>query len=116
MLARNVLIHKVGSIKYHMGIRVQVSKGELRMEMAVVLSNGAGLHARPAALFVQTATRFQSTVTIRSNGKRANAKSILSLLSLGAKQGDEVVILADGPDSNEAVSALVELVRSGLDH
>lgn len=86
------------------------------MEMAVVLANDAGLHARPAALFVQTANRFQSGIHVRCKGKLANAKSILSLLSLAAKQGDEVVILAEGPDADSAVSTLVELVRSGLGH
>ena len=86
------------------------------MEMAVVLANEAGLHARPAALFVQTANRFQASILVRCKGKQGNAKSILSLLSLGAKQGDEVVVHADGPDANDAVSALVELVRSGLGH
>lgn len=86
------------------------------MDMAVQLTNGAGLHARPAALFVQTANRFQSAVSVKCKGKQGNAKSIISLLALGAKQGDEVVISADGPDANEAVAALVELVRTGLGH
>lgn len=84
--------------------------------MAVSLTNPAGLHARPAALFVQAANRFGSSITIGCKGKNGNAKSILALLALGAKQGDEVVIKADGPDASDAVSALVELVRNGLDH
>lgn len=81
------------------------------MQQAVTLTNGAGLHARPASLFAQAAQRFSATVTVRTDSKQANAKSMLSLLSLGAKQGDEVMICAEGPDAEEAVSTLVELTR-----
>lgn len=79
------------------------------MEQAVVLTNEAGLHARPASLFAQTAQRFTASVTVRVHAKQGNARSMLSLLSLGAKQGDEVIIAAEGPDAEEAVSTLVEL-------
>ncbi|HWI60504.1 MAG TPA: HPr family phosphocarrier protein [Symbiobacteriaceae bacterium] len=85
------------------------------METAVILTNEAGLHARPAALFVQTAAKFKSAITVRCGEKKGNAKSMLSLLALGAKQGAEVSISADGPDAAAAVETLVTLVRSGLE-
>ncbi len=82
------------------------------MEQAVILTNGAGLHARPASLFAQAAQRFTATVTVRTQTRQGNAKSVLSLLALGAKKGDEVIISAEGPDAEEAVSTLVELTRN----
>lgn len=82
------------------------------MEQTVVLTNGAGLHARPASLIAQTAMRFKATVTVKANAKQVNAKSMLSLLSLGAKDGDEVTFAADGADAAEAVSILADLARS----
>jgi phosphocarrier protein len=80
----------------------------------IVLTSGSGLHARPAAQFVQTATGFQSTVTVEANGKTVNAKSIMQILSLGAKGGTEIVIAAEGSDEAECISALSELLHSGL--
>lgn len=85
------------------------------MEVKALLVNEAGLHARPAALFVQTANRFQSNITVSCRGKEGNAKSILAVLALGARQGDEVVIRAEGPDACEAISTLQALIESGLD-
>ncbi|KYZ75595.1 hypothetical protein AXX12_12900 [Anaerosporomusa subterranea] len=80
----------------------------------IVLTNGSGLHARPAAQFVKKAAGFKSSVTVEANGKKADAKSILQLLSLGAKDGTEIVIAADGSDEVECISSLRELLRGGL--
>jgi phosphotransferase system HPr (HPr) family protein len=74
------------------------------------LLNKVGLHARPASLFVQTAARFASSITIECNARRANAKSILQVLSLGAGGGAEISIHAEGEDAEAAVAALQQLI------
>jgi phosphotransferase system HPr (HPr) family protein len=84
------------------------------MEKQVVISNGTGLHARPASLFVAEATRFQSNVFVEFNGKRVNAKSILGLLTLGITKGKTITIVTEGSDEEEALNALSKLVEEGL--
>ena len=74
------------------------------------LLNKVGLHARPASQFVQTAARFASSVTVEYNAKKANAKSILQVLSLGAGGGAEISIHAEGEDAEAAVAALQQLI------
>jgi phosphocarrier protein len=84
------------------------------VEAIATITHPSGLHARPAALFVQTASRFASAITVEANGRKANAKSLLAVLSLGAAPGTAVRICAEGEDAEEAVAALLELVRSGF--
>lgn len=76
----------------------------------VILTNQTGLHARPASLFVQTAARFNSVIRVRSGERAANAKSILEVLQVGARNGAELTISAEGADAQAAVTALAELV------
>jgi len=89
-------------------------------EAKVVVNNKVGLHARPAALFVQTASKFQSEINVSCHDPKenklrtANAKSILGILTLGGFQGIENTIKADGGDENEAVAALAELVKNNF--
>ena len=80
------------------------------VEKLFVVKNETGLHARPASLFVQKAAKYKSTIKVKKDGKEANAKSIISVLSLGASFGSEITIIADGPDAEEAVAGLVELL------
>ena len=80
------------------------------VEKLFVVKNETGLHARPASLFVQKAAKYKSTIKVKKDGKEANAKSIISVLSLGASFGSEITIIADGPDVEEAVAGLVELL------
>ena len=77
---------------------------------AVTLPAGVALHARPAADLVRAASKLQTPVTISANGKRANARSILEVLALGATGGTEVTLSATGPAAAEAVNALAEVV------
>ena len=65
------------------------------MERTITLGSKSGLHARPAAIFVQNAKGFQCSITLSKNEKKVNAKSILSVLTLGAEQGEQVVLHAD---------------------
>lgn len=83
---------------------------EHAMERTVILGNKAGLHARPAALFVQKAQGFQCQITLSKNGKTANGKSILSILTLGAEQGDQIMLTADGADAEAAIDRLTLLL------
>lgn len=84
------------------------------IEKTVVIQHPIGLHARPATLFVQTAKQFKSQITVVVNDRKANAKSILSVLQLGAKQGTPLHIQAHGEDKEEAIKALCELVESNF--
>ena len=83
----------------------------------VTIKNKLGLHARPASLFVQMASRFDSdiTVTRKNCGEFADGKSLMSMLILTASCGTALTIKGAGPDSEEAVSALSELVDRGFD-
>lgn len=80
----------------------------------IVIKNKTGLHARPAALFVQAASKFKSNISVEKDSKKGNAKSILSILSLGVTQGTEVVLSAEGPDEQDAVNALAGLIESAF--
>lgn len=82
-------------------------------ESAVALPAGVALHARPAATFVKTALRFRSQLTVWSDGKVANAKSILAVLALGATGGTVLRLSAEGEDAPAALEALASCV-SGL--
>ncbi|MCL2400770.1 MAG: HPr family phosphocarrier protein [Defluviitaleaceae bacterium] len=80
----------------------------------VLIQNRTGLHARPASEFVTCASKFKSKITIKnvSEEDKADAKSIMLLLTLGLTQGTEVEISANGEDETEAVDTLVQLIES----
>lgn len=80
----------------------------------VKVINQSGLHARPAAIFVQEASKFESEIEIICNKQKFNAKSIMSILSSGIASGTEIEICADGLDEVEAVEKLVGLIKSGF--
>ena len=80
----------------------------------VTVIHRQGLHARPAALFVQLANRFASRVTVRKGRKNVDGKSIMGLLTLVAKQGSRISIVVDGPDAHEALVQLCRLVTEPL--
>lgn len=75
-------------------------------EAAVVLPVHVALHARPAGVFVKTALRFSARITVSHDGKRADAKSILAVLGLGATGGTTLHLHAEGDDAHAAVEAL----------
>lgn len=77
----------------------------------IMLKNKIGLHARPAAFFVKRAETFKSEIWVMKDGIRVNGKSILSLLTLAAEQGSKLILEADGPDEDEALTALVEILE-----
>jgi phosphocarrier protein HPr len=81
----------------------------------VVVGNPQGLHARPADLFVKLASRYQSTIVVIKDGERVDGKSILAILTLAAVQGTQLRIEANGPDAEDALTALAELVLRDFD-
>ena len=80
----------------------------------VRITNPTGLHLRPAGLFYNTANRFHAKVTFECKNTVANAKSVLSILGAGVKSGDEILLICEGEDEEEALKAMVEAVEGGL--
>lgn len=86
------------------------------IETRLTIMNKVGLHARPAALFVQTAARFKDTkVQVVKDGATRDAKSILSVLTLGVGQGTTITVRAEGPQAEAAIAALTDLVDRDFD-
>lgn len=80
----------------------------------VTINNPQGLHMRPAYLFAETASRFDSKIEVVKDDIRIDGKSVLSILTLGAAQGSEIQVEATGADSMDAINALSELLSSGF--
>ncbi len=78
------------------------------------IHNTLGLHARPSARLTQVAGRYESEVFIAKNGRRVNAKSIMGVMMLAAGPGSTVTVDAEGPDEQQAVDAIGELIESGF--
>ena len=79
------------------------------------ISNKLGLHARPSAQLTQIAGRYESEVFIAKNGRRVNAKSIMGVMMLAAGPGSTVTVDAEGPDEQQALDAIGQLIESGFD-
>ena len=74
-----------------------------------------GIHARPATLLVQAASKFQSDINLEYQGKSVNLKSIMGVMSLGVGQGADVTITAEGADEADAISAIADtMAKEGL--
>ena len=84
------------------------------MTRECVIRNRLGLHARAAAKFVHTATRYTSQIRVGRDGKTMDGKSIMGILLLAAAAGTSVIITADGIDEREAIDALCRLVEGGF--
>ena len=84
------------------------------IQKTATVNNEVGLHARPATFFIQKANEYKCSVWIGRDERRVNAKSLLGVLSLGITNGYSVEITADGPDEQEAVDALCQLLENGL--
>lgn len=81
-----------------------------------VITNPLGIHARPAALVVQAASRFRSDIFLsKGDTENVNGKSIMSVMMLAAERGAEVTVVAEGEDADEAVAVLTELLRSNFE-
>jgi len=78
----------------------------------LVVKNKQGLHARPAALFVQVANKFDSRITVKYDKEAVNGKSIMGILMLGAEKGSEIIIEAEGQDAQEAILELEKILSN----
>jgi len=81
----------------------------------VTVINKLGVHARPAAMFVKTANKFASDITVEKDGEQVNGKSIMGLMMLAAGQGAVLIIAAEGSDAETAVRELVALFHRKFD-
>ena len=82
------------------------------LERNVTIANKNGLHARPAAEIVKTAAKFKAEITLVRDDMEVNGKSIMGVMMLAAEYGSTLVLRADGPDAEAAVSALANLIES----
>jgi phosphocarrier protein HPr len=78
----------------------------------IIVKNKQGLHARPAALFVQVANKFDSRISVRRDDEEVNGKSIMGILMLGAEKGSLIVLEADGSDAEQALVELEKLINN----
>ncbi|WP_188207464.1 HPr family phosphocarrier protein [Alkalibacillus aidingensis] len=83
-------------------------------QVEVTITNETGLHARPAQQLVQEANKYSSDIKIVTGDKETEAKSILGIMTLGIEKGRTIGIKADGPDEEEAVNALVDLIENNF--
>ena len=81
-------------------------------KQTITISNRAGIHARPAAMLVQTTKDFECDVFLQKGRDRINAKSIMGVITLGAAFGTDIIIMAEGKDEEAAVNTLVRLFNS----
>ena len=85
------------------------------MERVMTVKNRMGLHARPAALFVQEAGKFKSQIYVVKDGLQVNGKSVMGLMLLAAESGSKLTVKADGPDEAQALEALEKLFERRFD-
>jgi phosphocarrier protein len=85
-----------------------------RVEKTFTVVNSLGLHARPAAMIVQTANRFRSDILFEKEGLQINAKSIMGVLTLAAGKGSLVAVICEGDDATEALAAIARVFESGF--
>ncbi|SHK54013.1 HPr family phosphocarrier protein [Paramaledivibacter caminithermalis] len=79
-----------------------------------IIKNEIGLHARAAALFVQTTNRFASDIFLEKDTERVNAKSIMGIMALGISQNSKITIIVNGIDEEEAIEELSNLINNRL--
>ena len=82
----------------------------MKVEKLITIKNKLGLHARPAALFVQIANKFDSDISVSKGKQKVNGKSIMGIMMLAAGKGARISIAAEGPDAEEAVRELEKLL------
>lgn len=87
----------------------------MKVSRKVLVINDLGIHLRTAGILVQAAGQFEASIWLDRDGERANAKSIMSVLSLAACKGVELEVIAEGPDADSAVAALIDLIEAGFE-
>ena len=82
----------------------------MEIKKDITIENKLGLHARPAALFVQAANKFASEIFVEKNGEKVNGKSIMGIMMLAAEKGSKITISIRGDDAEKALAALESLL------
>lgn len=85
------------------------------IETTVRIVNRAGLHTRPAAMLVKTASRFESEIFLERDGFQINAKSIIGVMTLAAEQGSELKLIVEGADEETAAATIQEMFAGGFE-
>ncbi|AOY76327.1 HPr family phosphocarrier protein [Clostridium formicaceticum] len=85
------------------------------LEKLMTIKNKTGIHARPAGKLVKEASKFQSDIVIIKSDSEFNAKSIMNVMSMGARMGEKVTVRVSGEDEKEAFDAIVDLIERGFD-
>ena len=80
----------------------------------VTIINPSGLHLRPAGILSQTAMKFKSDIVIEGGDRKIIAKSVLNVMAAGVKCGAKLKVICDGPDEEEALEAVCDIIKSGL--
>ena len=93
---------------------MRARRAALVVSKPIRVPNPTGLHARPAAVLATLARPFDADVRLRLRGRDANAKSVVAVMSLEVGHGDEVEVVADGPDADAAVQTIAAALASGL--
>src|SRR5436190_16095388 len=88
---------------------------ETALTKELLVSNKLGIHARPAALFVKTANRFQCDIFVEKDGEKVNGKSIMGLMMLAAGPGSKLTVHAQGPDASKALAEIENLIKRKFD-
>jgi len=83
-----------------------------KVTKTLTVVNKLGIHARPAAVFAKTANKFKADVFVEKDGETINAKSIMGLMMLAAGPGSKLLVIANGPDAEDAVKSIEELIAS----
>jgi phosphocarrier protein len=91
--------------------KIEVST-EVKVTRELQILNKAGIHARPAAMFVKLASRFKSDIFVEKDGEKVNGKSIMGLLMLAAGPGSRLMVEANGGDADQAVNEIEALIRA----
>ena len=91
------------------------SSEELKITKELVVTNKLGIHARPAAMFVKIANRFDCDIFVEKDGERVNGKSIMGLMMLAAGPGSKLMVYAEGEDAVRAVVELEGLLKRKFD-
>lgn len=84
------------------------------MEVTVTVTNRSGIHTRPAANIVKTASQFESDIYLSKDGFEINAKSIIGVMCLAADQGAQMILRVEGPDEQEATYAMEKIFKDGF--
>src|SRR4051794_22028966 len=93
----------------------KANEEEMKVTKELVVTNKLGIHARPAAMFVRAANRFDCTIFVEKDGERVNGKSIMGLMMLAAGPGSKLTVLAEGNDASQALTELETLLNRKFD-